>query len=122
MNAWATFQRAMDIAFVEENEKFVVVYTDDIIVYSRYDREHIKNLEKVFLKCKKYGISLNPIKYNFALEEDKLLGYIISKDGIKIDPERVGAILKVEEPRSKKEVQSFIGQVNFFEKFHFQFC
>ena len=66
-------------------------------------------MEKVFLKCKKYGISLNPRKSNFALEEGKLLGHIISKGGINIDPERISAILKVEDPRSKKEVQSFIG-------------
>ena len=74
-------------------------------------------MEKVFLKCKKYGISLNPRKSNFALEEGKLLGHIISKDGIKIDPERIKEILKVEEPRSKKEVQSFIGQVIFLRRF-----
>ena len=46
-----------------------------------------------------------------------MLGNRISKDGIKIDPERIGAILKVEEPRSKKEVQSFIGQVNLLRRF-----
>ena len=45
------------------------------------------------------------------------MGHIISKEGIRIDPERVSAILKVEEPRSKKEVQSFIGQVNFLRRF-----
>ena len=50
MNAWATFQCTMDIAFVEEKDKFVVVYMDDITVYSRYYREHIKHLDKVFLK------------------------------------------------------------------------
>ena len=109
MNAGTTFQCAMDIAFIEEKDKFVVVYMDDITVYSRYDREHIRHLEKVFPKCRKYGISLNPKKYNFALEEGNLLWHIISKDGGKIDPERVSSILKVEDPTSKKEVQSFIG-------------
>ena len=77
MNAWATFQCTMDIDFAKEKDKFVVVYMDDIIVYSRSDRENIKHLEKVFMKCKKYGISLNPGKSNFALEEGKLLGNII---------------------------------------------
>ena len=57
------------------------------------------------MKYKKFGISLSLKKSNFALEEGKLLGHIISKDGIKIDPERVSAILKVGEPRSKKEIQ-----------------
>ena len=69
------------------------------------------------MKCRKFGISLNPKKSNFALEEGKLLGHIISKDGIKIDPERVSAILKVGEPRSKKVIQSFLGKVNFLRRF-----
>ena len=117
MNAGATFQRAMDIAFADERDGFVVIYMDDITVYSRSNRKHIKHLENIFLKCIKYGISLNPRKSNFSLEEGKLLGHIISKEGIRIDPDRVSAILKVEEPRSKKEVQSFIGQVNFLRRF-----
>ena len=79
----------MDIVFEDERDRFVVIYMDDIIVYSRSDREHIKHLEKVFLKCRKYGISLNPRKSNFALEEGKILGHIISKEGIRIDPDRV---------------------------------
>ena len=88
-----------------------------ITVYSRSNREHMKNLEKVFLKCRKYGISLNPRKSNFALEKGKLMGHIISKYGIKIDPNRFSSILKVEEPRSKKEVQSFTRQVKFLRRF-----
>ena len=71
----------------------MVFYMDDITEYSRYDREHIRHLEKFFLKCKRYGISLNLRKSNFALEEGKLLGHIILKDGINIDLERVNAIL-----------------------------
>ena len=94
----------MDIAFAGEIGNFVAIYMDDITVYSKYDREHMLHLEKVFMKCRKFGISLNPKRSNFALEEGKLLGHIISKDGIKIDPERVSAILKVGEPKSKKEI------------------
>ena len=69
------------------------------------------------MKCRKFGISLNQKKSNFSLEEGKLLGHIISKDGIKIDPDRVSTILKVGEPRSKKEIQSFLGQVIFLRRF-----
>ena len=50
MNAGATFQRAMDISFVGEIGKFLVIYMDDIIVYSRSDREHVHHLEKKFIK------------------------------------------------------------------------
>ena len=117
MNAGATFQRAMDIAFVDEQDKFVVIYMDVITMYSRWAKDHIRHLEIVFIKCKKYGISLNHRKSNFALEEGKLLGHIISKEGIRINPDRVKGILNVEEPRSKKEIQSFIDQVNFLRRF-----
>ena len=55
------------------------------------------------------------------MKEGKLLGHTISKDGIKIDPHRVKSILKVDFPRNKKEIQSFIGQVNFLRRFILSF-
>ena len=55
---------------------------DDITFYSRSDRGHIYHFENKFIKCRKFGISLNPNKSNFTLEEGKLLGHIISKDGV----------------------------------------
>ena len=79
--------------------------------------DHVKHLEKLFLKCRKYGNSLNPRKSNFAMKEGKLLGHIISEDGIRIDLDRMNSILKVEELRNKKEVQSFIGHVIFLRRF-----
>jgi hypothetical protein len=117
MNAGATFQRAMDIAFVEESGKFIVVYLDDVTVFSRSDDEHLRHLRRVFEKCRRFGISLNPKKILFGLEEGKLLGHIISKDGIKIDPSRIEAIQKLEHPRNLKELQSFIGRINFLRRF-----
>ena len=107
MNAGAMFQRAMYIEFVEENDKFVLVYMDGITVYSISDKDHIKHLEKVFLKCRRFSISLNPKKSNFSMQEGKLLGHIISKYGNKIDPDRVKAILKVDIPRNTKGNSSF---------------
>ena len=100
MNAGATFQRAMDIAFLEEKDKFVVIYLDDITVYSKTDEKHLQHLERVFLKCIKFGISLNPKKSHFSMEEGKLLRHIISKDGIRIDPARVEAIGQIDFPRN----------------------
>jgi hypothetical protein len=117
MNARETFQRDMDIAFANENDKFIVIYLDDIIVFSDSDDQHLKHLRKVFQKCRKFCISLNPKKSNFGMQEGKLLGHIISKEGIKIDPNRVEAILNIDTPKSKKEVQSFLGKVNFLRRF-----
>jgi hypothetical protein len=79
MNAGETFQRAMDIAFIEEKDKFVVIYLDDIIVFFRSDREHCSHLRKVFLKCRRFGLSLNSKKSLFAIKEGKLLGHIASE-------------------------------------------
>eukprot|EP00253_Pinus_taeda_P006696 PITA_06696 len=116
-NAGATFQRAMDIAFVKEIHDFLVIYLDDLTPFSKSDQEHLKHLRQIFMTCRKYGISLNPKKSLFALEEGKLLGHIISKDGIRIDPERIQAILQIPYPRNIKELQAFLGKINFLRRF-----
>ena len=82
----------MDIAFSKEKDKYVVIYLDDITMFSKSDLDHLQHLERVFLKCRKFGTSLNPKKSHFSMEEGKLLGHIISKRGTKIDPDRVAAI------------------------------
>jgi hypothetical protein len=89
MNVGATFQRAMDIAFIGEKDKFVVIYLDEIIVFSQSNKEHYDHLKKVFLKCRKFGLSLNPKKSLFSMKEGKLLGHIVSAEGVRIDSRRV---------------------------------
>lgn len=91
-NAGATFQRAMDMAFANKKDVFFVIYLDDLTVFSKIDEEPLYHLKVVFKKCRKYGISLNPKKILFAMSEGKLLGHIIPKDGIRVDPARVEAI------------------------------
>jgi hypothetical protein len=122
MNAGATFQRAMDIAFIEEKDKFMVIYLDDITVFSRSGKEHCCHLRKVFSKCQRFGLSLNPKKSLFAMEEGKLLGHIVSAEGVRIDPSRVEAIRTLSLPRSKKEVQAFLGKINFLRRFILNFA
>ena len=116
-NAGETFQRAMDIAFAKEIHDFLVIYLDDLTVFSKSDQQHLDHLRQVFLTCKKYGISLNSKKSLFGLEEGKLLGHIISRDGIKIDPDRIQAILQIPHPRSIRELQAFLGKINFLRRF-----
>jgi ribonuclease HI len=117
MNAGATFQRAMDIAFIGERDKFVVIYLDDLTVFSKSDEDHIIHLKQTFEKCRKYGLSLNPKKSHFAMQEGKLLGHIVSRDGIRIDPKRVEAIETLAIPRNVKEIQSFLGKIIFLRRF-----
>jgi hypothetical protein len=68
-------------------------------------------------RCREFGISLNPAKSVFGVTEGKLLGHIITKEGVKIDPKRVQAIGKVPLPMTKKLLQSFLGQTNFVHRF-----
>jgi hypothetical protein len=95
----------------------VVIYLDDITVFSKTDIEHHSHLKKVFLKCRRFGLSLNPKKSLFAMQEGKLLGHIVSAEGVRIDPDRVEAIQALSLPRSKKEVQAFLGRINFLRRF-----
>ena len=109
LNAGATFQRAMDYAFNELIGKIIEIYQDDLTVFSKERSDHVSHLRKVFERCRKFGISLNPAKSTLGVDKGKLLGHIISKDGVKIDPERVEAIKKVFLPHNKKSLQSFNG-------------
>lgn len=117
INVGATFQRAMDIAFKRLINKSVVVYLDDIIVFSRKRLNHLHDLKQIFECCKRYGISLNPKKSFFSLDQGKHLGFIVSKHGIYIDPDRIKEISNIPFPHNKKSMQSFLGQINFVKRF-----
>jgi hypothetical protein len=67
--------------------KCVVVYLDDVTVYSKNREDQIQHLTHIFERCRKYGIYLNPMKTIFGFEEGKLPDHIISQAGICIDPE-----------------------------------
>jgi hypothetical protein len=112
-----TFQRAMDMAFIGERDKFIVIYLDDLTVFSKNDEEHLVHLKETFEKCRRYGVSLNPKKSHFAMQAGKLLGHIVFKDGIKIDHKRVEAIQTIRIPRNVKEIQAFLGTINFLRRF-----
>ena len=71
MNARATFQRSMDIALVGLKDKFVLIYLDDLTVYSNNHEEHLQHLRRVFLKCRQFGISLNPKNLNLLSGREK---------------------------------------------------
>ena len=117
INAGATFQRAMDIAFRGLVNHLVVVYLDDVNVYSKCQHDHINHLRKVFERCRKFEVSLNPKKTFFVVSEGILLGCVVSKHVIMIDPERTQAISKITYPSSKKAMQSFLGKINFVRRF-----
>ena len=97
--------------------KFIVIYMDDLTIFLKDWSTHISDLRKLFNRCYKYDISLNPKKCSFGVTKGKLLEYVISEVGISIDPNRVEAILKLAPPHSWKELKSFFKKINFEQKF-----
>ena len=74
INVGATFQCAMDMDFIGEKDKFLVIYLEDITVFSKSDAEHIEHLWWTFEKCRRYSLSLNPQKSMFTLGGRKVTG------------------------------------------------
>jgi hypothetical protein len=107
----------MDISFVGENDIFIVIYLDDMTIFSKIDEDHVKHLRHIFVKCKKFGLSLKLNKYYFSMIEGNILGHIVSKEGVNIDQERLKEIKKISLPRNKKEIQSFLGRINLLRIF-----
>ena len=121
INAGDTFHRAMDIDFHGLIGCSVVVYLDDVTIFSKKREEHAFHLKQIFERCRKYGISLNPRKCVFAVIEGKLLVHVISKKGISINPERIKAIEQNPLPHNKKGMKSFMGMINFVRTFVLDF-
>ena len=86
-------------------------------MYSKNRKDHLKDLKQIFQRCLRYGISLNPKNSFFALSEGKLLGFIVSKSGIHIEPDRIKEISEISMPHNKNTMQSFLGQMNFVKRF-----
>lgn len=116
-NVGATFQWTMNIAFFNEKDAFLVVYLDDLMVFFGFDDEHLYHLRIVFQKYRKFGIYFNPKKSLFSMDEGKLLGHIIYKHGIHVDPSRVEEIHHIEFSCNKKEIQAFNGKMNLLRRF-----
>ncbi|XP_052482974.1 uncharacterized protein LOC128036135 [Gossypium raimondii] len=91
----------------------VEVYVDDMIAKSRTEEEHVQVLKRLLLRLRKFQLKLNPAKCTFGARSGKLLGFIVSKKGIEVDPDKVKAIRDLPPPRTQKEVRSFLGRLNY---------
>lgn len=92
INVGATFQRAIDLSFGHMKYKIIVIYLDDLTIFSKRRKHHLRDLRIVLQRCREHGVSLNLKKSVFGVTKGKLLGHVISKEGNKVDPERVKAI------------------------------
>jgi hypothetical protein len=82
-------------------------YLDDLPAHSTHRRDHIGHLRSIFPRCRFYNIRLNPHKFIFTIESRILLDFIVSKDGIRVDPLKVKAILILPPPKNLTQVQIF---------------
>ncbi|XP_071920618.1 uncharacterized protein [Coffea arabica] len=116
-NAGATYQRTMTTLFHDMIHKEMEVYVDDIIIKSERAEDHLVDLERLFERLRKYDLKLNPAKCAFGAPAGKLLGFIVSKKGIEIDPAKIKAIREMPVPRTQKDVKSFLRKINFIGRF-----
>ena len=116
-NIGATYQRAMVTLFHDMMHKEIEVYMDDLIAKSQENESHVKNLQKLFERLKKFQLKLNLGKCTFSATFEKFLGFIVSKRGIKVDPDKIQAIQNLLPPHTQKEVRGFFGRLNYISHF-----
>ena len=116
-NAPASMQRLSNDALHEYLDIFVIVYLDDILVYSENEEEHVKHVKLVLARLKEYNLLLKPEKCEFHKTQVEFLGYIIGTHGIRMDQAKVATVLDWPTPTSVKNVQAFLGFANFYRRF-----
>ena len=116
-NAPATFQRLMDEVLQGILWDFVVVYLDDLNIYSRDFNGHLMHLRDVFDRLRQAGLRLNPEKCKFISSELIFLGHVIDQQGIRTDPEKVEKVKNFPIPKTLTQLRSFLGLASYYRKF-----
>ncbi|CAG9122098.1 unnamed protein product [Plutella xylostella] len=116
-NASQTQQRLMDRLFPPQFEGKVFSYLDDIVLVDSNFESHIASLKWVLEQLKMAGLTVNMEKCQFARSSLKYLGYIVDKDGLRTDPDKVGAILNYPKPSTFTELKRFIGLASWYRRF-----
>jgi hypothetical protein len=116
-NALVVFMCLMNGVFQEYLDKFVIVFLDDILIYSKSKEEHEHNLIMVLQVLREHQLYAKLSKCSFYLKKNHYLGHIISKDGIAVDPEKIEAIRKWSYLENVTEVRSFMGLAGYYRRF-----
>jgi hypothetical protein len=116
-NAPGVFMEYMNKIFHPFLDRFVVVFIDDILVYSKSEEEHAEHLKIVLEVLKENRLFAKLSKCEFWLREVSFLGHVISKGGITVDPSKVDAVLQWESPKSVFEVRSLLGLAGYYRRF-----
>ena len=120
-NAPAAFQRFVNTILTDLLDVCVVVYLDDILIYSDTLEEHRRHVRDVLRRLRKAGLYARADKCEFERDTVEYLGYILSPDGLKMSEDKVKAIIDWPEPRRVKDVQSFLGFCNFYRRFIYNY-
>ena len=116
-NAPATFQALMNRVLAQYVDDFVLVYLDDILIFSRSRAEHERHVRLVLDKLRAARLFAKQSKCDFFRPEVEFLGYRVSGDGLAVDPGKVKAVAEWPRPGSVKEVRGFLGFCNFYRRF-----
>jgi hypothetical protein len=116
-NAPTYFMYLMNKVFMEYLDKFVVVFIDDILVYSRSEEEHEEHLHLVLQKLREHRLYAKLSKCEFQMEQVALLGYVISMGGISGDTRKVQYVLRWNAPMSVGDILSFLGLAGYYPRF-----
>nr|AAR06331.1 putative polyprotein [Oryza sativa Japonica Group] len=116
-NAPAFFMNLMNKVFMEFLDKFVVVFIDDILIYSKSEEEHKQHLRLVLEKLKEHQLYAKFSKCDFWLKEVQFLGHIVNAQGVAVDPANVESVTKWTPPRTVTQVRSFLGLAGYYRRF-----
>ncbi|KAK3715036.1 hypothetical protein QZH41_002685 [Actinostola sp. cb2023] len=116
-NAPSTFSRLMQRCLSDMVYVLLLVYLDDIVVYSGTFEEHLERLEKLFNRLREHGLTLQPDKCHFLKREVTYVGHLLSAEGITTDPEKTAAVREWKTPTTVKELRSFLGFVGYYRRF-----
>jgi hypothetical protein len=116
-NAPATFQAMMNEVLREFLDQGVVVYIDDVLIYTKNMEEHITLTRRVLKKIKEYGLAIAAHKSSFHVQRIEFLGYILTPAGVEMSKEKVETVLEWSPPTNVKGVQAFMGFANFYRRF-----
>ncbi|KAJ8228025.1 hypothetical protein LV160_008960 [Aspergillus fumigatus] len=116
-NAPASFERFIEEVLHKVLHRFVVVYLDDILIFSENRDEHVEHVKEVLRELQEASIRLKLKKCEFHVQETEFLGHWISTEGIHMDQNKVTTMREWPQPRNVKEVQQFIGLVNYYQRF-----
>ncbi|KAJ8761816.1 hypothetical protein K2173_004665 [Erythroxylum novogranatense] len=116
-NAPAVFMDLMNRVFKSFLDQFIIVFIDDILVYSKSDEEHEDHLRVALETLRKNELYAKFDKCEFWLREVVFLGHVISEHGVHVDPQKIEAVVKWEAPKNVAEVRSFLGLAGYYRRF-----